>query len=335
MLDLSTTSLADFVRNAEILWLKAKEAYSPVARNSGLVREVVIPQNTGNTREFSEIDLELYAKIKAEREQSQFAKVQQGYSKVGTLYRVSFAEAITYEMRTQGKYQEVQQRLMNLLPTATRRMDLDLQHRIGFSTATSYTNAEGNTVDISVGDTLALASTSHLVRGASTTFRNILANNPQVSRGAMEAMEKMRIENTINQFGQKVTVADDILWSTDDPNTINTVRELLQSTASLTSGANNGVTNVYQAKYKHVILPLVATDKDGSVDSTKAKYWGLASSMRSSFYLGVHEEPHVVTPEVGDGINSLTDDWNFSARGGWMIVIPAASWFSISKGDGS
>lgn len=334
-MDLSTINIGDFVRNAEILWLKGADAFMPVVRRSGLVREVTIPQNSGNTREFSEIDLELYARVKGERDQSKYGKIQQGYSKTGTLYRVSLSESITYEMRTQGKYLEVQQRLLNLLPTAMRRMELDLSHRIAFATSTSYTDQDGRTVDVTIGDTLALASTSHTVRGSATTFRNRLANSPQISRGSMEAMEKMRVENSINQFGQKVAVNDDILWTTDDPNTVNTARELLQSTASVASGANDGVTNVYRAKYKHVILPLVATDKDGNVDSTKAKYWGLASSMRSAFFLGVHEEPHVVPPTVGDGQSVLTDDWVFGTRAGYMIVVPAAGWFSISLGDGT
>lgn len=331
--DLSTINLTNFVRNAQIVWLKGKDEFMPVMRRSGLVREVSIPNNTGNTREFSEIDLELYAKYKGEREEARYARVQQGYSKVGTLYRVGHAEAITYEMRTQGKYLDVQQRLKNLLPTVMNRMELDLQHRITFATATSYADQDGRTIDTTVGDTLALASTAHTVRGSSTTFRNRLANNPQASRGAVEAMEKMRVENHINQFGQKVPVSDDIIWSTEDPNTVNTIRELLRATSTVESGVNDGVPNVYRMKYRHVALPLVATDKDGNVDSTKAKYWGLASSRNTAFYLGVHEEPHVIPPTEGDGKNVLTDDWVFNARGGWMIVIPAAAWFSISTGD--
>lgn len=334
-MDLSTVSIADFVRNAEILWLKGADSFMPVARRSGIVKEVVVPQNTGNTREFSEIDLELYARFKGERDEKKYGKIQQGYSKIGTLYRFALAETITYEMRTQGKYLEVQQRLLNLLPTVMRKMELDIQHRITFATATSYTDQDGRTVDTTVGDALALASTAHLVRGSATTFRNRLANSPQLSRGAMEAMEKMRVENSINQFAQKVPVNDDILFTTDDPNTVNTARELLQSTASVSSGLNDGVKNVYQAKYKHVILPLVATDKDGNVDTTKSKYWGLVSSTRSAFYLGVHEEPHVTPPSTGDGMNVLTDDWIFSASGGWMIVVPAAQFFGISIGDGT
>jgi hypothetical protein len=335
-MDLSTISLPDFTRNAKILWLKGADEFPMVMRRSGIVREIAIPNNSGDTREFSEIDLEQYARIKPEREQAQFARAQQGYSKVGTLYRVAFAEAITHEMRTRGKNPEVIAKLTNLLPTAMNRMELDLQHRLTFGTATSYLDMDGRTVDLTVGDGFQLFYTAHLVRGAATTFRTRLGNNPQVSQGALEAMEKMRIENHINQFGQKVPVMDDILWTTDDPNSINTVRKLLQSTASIDSGENSAVKNVYQGKYKHVILSRVATDKDGNVDSSKAKYWGLASSRESSFYLGVHEEPHVIAPKVGGNADdSLTDDWYFNVRGGWMIVIPSANWGGFSSGDGA
>lgn len=333
--NLSTISLTDFVRNAQILWLKGGDQFPMVMRHSGIVKEVSIPQNSGNTREFSEVDLEQYARVKAESEQASYARIQQGYSKTGTLYRIAFAEAITYEMRTQGKYPEVIAKLTNLLPTAQNRMELDLSHRITFATATNYTDMDGRTIDTTVGDTLALASTAHTVRGSSTTFRNKLANSPQASRGALEAMEKMRVENTINQFGQKLPTSDDILWTTDDPNTVNTAKELLLSTASVDAGLNSGVKNVYQAKYKHAILPRVATDKDGNVDATKAKYWGLVSSRTSTFYLGVHEEPHVIPPSANGSMDALTDDWLFNVRAGYMIVIPSASWFSISLGDGT
>ena len=333
---LAISSLTDFVRNAMIMWLKAAEQFPTVMRSSGLVQEVVIPQNSGNVREFSEVDLEQYARVKGEREQALYAKVQQGYSKVGTLYRIAFAEPITFEMRSQGKYPEIVSRITNLLPTALNRLELDLTHRLAFSTVTSYTDMDGRTVDTTVGDTFQLAYTAHTVRSSATTFRNRLANNPQVSRGAMEAMEKMRVENHINQFGQKIPVRDDIIWSTDDPNTVNTIRELLRATSSIDTGVNTGVPNVYQGKYKHVFLPRVATDAFGNVDSTKAKYWGLASSIESSLYLGVHEEPHVIPPSpAGDSQDTMTDDWTFHVRGGWMIVVVNAIWFSLSTGDGT
>lgn len=335
-MELNINSLPDFVRNAEILWLKGKDSVPQVMRSSGIVKEMAIAQLSGNTREFTEIDLDEYATRKGESNQASRARVQQGYSKVGTLYRIAKDIGISYEMRTQGKYFEIKEKLTRLGKLAANRIDLDLSHRIGFGTATSYTDQDGVVIDTTVGDTKALYATDHTLRGSSTTFRNLLANNPQLSRGALEAMEKMRVENSYNQFGQKMSMGDDILWTTDDPNTCNTAKELLRSTSNPTQN-NSGVVNAYQNKYKHVMLPRVATDKDGAPDSTKAKYWGVAASEYSTLYLGMHEEPHMKAPPAA-GSNAeefSTDDWNFGTRAGYMVVTVSASWTGLSKGDAS
>lgn len=333
-MELNINALPDFVRNAEILWLKGKESVPQVMRTSGLVKEIPIPQLTGNTREFTEIDLEEYASRKGESNQASRAKVQQGYSKTGTLYRIAKDIGISYEMRSQGKYFEIKEKLTRLGKLAPNRIDLDLAHRFTFGTATSYTDQDGVVIDTTVGDTKALFTTDHTLRGSSTTFRNRLANNPQLSRGALEAMEKMRVENSYNQHGQKMSMGDDILWTTDDPNTVNSAKELLRSSSNNTQN-NSGVVNVYQNKYKLVVLPRVATDKDGNPDTTKAKYWGVASSEYSTLYLGMHEEPHMKAPPMA-GSNAeefSTDDWNFGVRAGYMVVAVSASWGGFSSGD--
>lgn len=335
-MELNTATLSDFVKLADVLWTRGLNSVEQVARNSGLFVELPMGMNTGDSREFSEIDLEEYANRKKEGDQAQRAKVQQGYTKTGHLYRIAKDIGITYEMRTRNKYIEVVRRLTNLGSMAGKRMDLDLTHRITFGTATSYTDMDGETVDVSVGDGLALFATAHTVRGSAVTFRNRLAGNPAVSKSALESMEKMRKENTINQFGQKMSIPDDLIFTSDDPNTVHTVMEILRSTASTADNKNNGVINVYQGRYRHVILPRLATDSEGNVDSAKATYWGVASSSMSTAYLGVHEEPRLKTPAVGNnGEEFSTDDWNFGARAGYMIVVVSANWIGFSSGDGS
>lgn len=334
-MELNTATLSDFVRNATILFLKGRDSVPAVMRSSGLFKVQTIPEHSGNTREFTEIELEEYASRKGQSDQASRAKVQQGYSKIATAFRIAKDIGISYEMRTQNKYPEVVSMLTNLGQLATKRMDLDMAHRITFAASTSYTDKDGVTVDTTVGDTKALAATDHTLRASSTTYRNILANNPQLSRGSLEGMEKLCVENTFNHFGEKKVMDFDILWTTDDPNTVNTARELLKSTAAV-SAPNAGVENVYKGKYKHVILPRVATDANGAVDSTKAKYWGLASSMNSSAYLGVLEEPRLKTPAAGNnGEEFSTDDWNFGVRAGYFVTVVGANWFKMSKGDGT
>lgn len=330
-MELNIATISDFVRNAEILFMKGLDSVMMAARNSGMFRVDAIPDHQGNTKEYSEIDLEEYADDKPEGDQAARARVQQGYNKIGTLYRVSKDIGITYEMRHYNKYIDVITRLMNLGKLAANRMELDLSHRITFATNTSYTNRNGATIDVTTGDGLALASTAHTVKGSSSTFRTRLANNPVFSKGGIEGMEQMIIENSINQFGEKITIPYDILWSTDDANTCNTIAEYLKSTAA-PSQNNDGVINVYAGKYKHVWLPRVATTSLGAVDSTKAKYWGLASSQNSQAFLGVNEEPHM-KEMVGNEKDFSTEDWNTGAAAGYFIVIPGARWFGFSSGD--
>jgi len=334
-MELNTATLADFVKLADVIWAKGVESVQQIMRTSGLVKEVPIAANSGNTREFSEMDLEEYAKVKDQGDQAQRAKVQQGYSKAMTQYRVALDIGITYEMRTQNKYPEVVAKLMNLGRTPYNRMDLDLSHRIGFGASTTYTNMDGETITITTGDTKALFYTLHTLKGSSTTYRNLLANNPKLSKGALEAIERLITENTYNQFGEKMVMPFDILFTTDDPNVVNTAREYLQSTADV-EGAHSGVKNVYAAKYKHVILPRIATTATGAVDTDKRYYWGIASSLYSTLMLGIWEEPHLKTPaNLNAGEDFATDDWNFGVRGGYGICALNGMWAKLSKGDGS
>lgn len=333
-MELNTLSLSDFTKLADVIWGKAYMSVPQVMRNSGLVKEYPISQNSGNTREFSEIDTEEYAKTKGEGNQAERARVQQGYSKVMTMKRVGMDIGITYEMKTQNKYPEVVARLEGSATQVAKRMDLDLSHRITFAASTSYTDMDGATVDTTLGDTLALASTAHTLRGSSSTYRNILANNPKLSKGALEGIERLVTEETLNQFGEKMVMEFNILWTTDEPNTVNTAKEYLQSTADIT-GSNAGVTNVYASKYKHVILPRVATTAAGAIDTTKRYYWGIASSAASNFYLGIWEEPRMKASTPGGNAEEFsTDDQLFGSRGGYGIVIVSGAWFKISKGTG-
>jgi len=334
-MELNTATLSDFVKLANVLWDKGLMSVDPVMKNSGLFKEVPIPANSGNTREFSEIDGQEYAKLKDEGDQAQRAAVQQGYSNTMTKKRIALDIGITYEMRSENKYPNVVARLTGLSRQVMNRMDLDMAHRITFATATTYVDMDGETVAIDVGDDLQLAYTAHTLRGSATTFRNRLAGNARLSKGALEAMERLCVEETYNQFGEKMVMPFDVLWTTDDPNTINTAREYLQSSADV-EGAHSGIVNIYKSKYRHVVLPRVPTTAAGARDTDKRYYWGLASSQYSTAYLGIWEAPRLKTPaNLNAGEDFATDDWNFGARGGYGIVTVSAAWLKMSTGDGA
>lgn len=332
-MELNTISLAVFTRLAGVIFEKAMGMVDKVARNSGLFVVESIPENSGESRDYQEIDLELYADNKPQGNQAGRARVQLGYNKVVTVKRVAKDIGITYEMRRFNKYPEVVRRLTNLAQMPVNRLELDLQHRIGFGLSTTYTDKNGATVEVDVGDDLALFSTVHTLVGSSTTYRNRLAGNPQVSKGALEGMERLIAEETLNNFAEKIVVPFDILWTTDDPNTVNTALEYLNSVAA-PDFANSGVTNVYKTKYKHVKLGLVPTTAAGLVDATKRRYWGIASSMISDAHLGEWEAPHLKTPsDLNAGEEFSTDDWNFGVRAGYGIGIVTGRWIKFSSGD--
>lgn len=332
-MELSTVEFADFLALADRLWRKGANSVVNSMRDSGFVQTIDIPQNSGDSRIFTEIDTNEYLSSKDENEQAGRAKIQQGYTKVMTFKRFAENVSISYEMRTRNKYPEVVRNLTSAGSKCMKTLDLDLSHRLTFGTATSYTNRDGDTIDLTCGDALQLFYTAHTLKGSSTTWRNRLAGNPKVSKGALEAMERMIIENTYSQLGEKKTLNFDIIWTTEDPNTVNTVREYLQSTAAV-DGANAGIKNVYLGKYTHVILPRVATDANGNPDTTKRYYWGLASSEQKPIILGIIEQPHMMTPSEGNnGVDIQTDAWEFAVRCGYGICTPSALGITFSSGD--
>ena len=332
-MELNTVSLAVFTRLAGVIFAEAVDMVDKTVRGSGLFRVESIPANTGETRDWTEIDLELYADDKPQGDQAGRARVQLGYNKLVTVRRVAKDIGIDYEMRRYNKYPDVVNRLTNLAQMPDNRIELDLQHRIGFGTATAYTNKNGASIDLTTGDSLALFSTVHTLRGTATTYRNRLAGNPALSKGALEGMERLVTEETLNNFGEKVSAPFDILYTTDDPVTVNTALEYLNSVAA-PDFANSGVTNVYKAKYKHVKLASVPTTAAGLPDNTKRRYWGIASSKISDAHLGVWDAPTLKTPSaLNAGEEFSTDAWNFGVRAGYGIGIVTGRWIKFSSGD--
>jgi hypothetical protein len=336
MAQMTTSAYQDLVNLLEITMIKTDFSLESVARNSGMFIQKSKPDNTGKYIRFEEFEGEQYASIKPEGESASIYKTQIGYAIDAEIVRLAKNVEYTYEAQHQDKYDTIAFSTESALKSLVSRFDLDLQHRVSFASATSYTNKDGQTVNIAVGDGLALASTAHTVRGSATTFRNVLANNPQASRGSLEAMEKMWVENTINQFGEKVGKPANAIWSTDDPNTVNTIRELMQATAEV-SAPNAGVPNVYRAKYKHVVLPRVATTAAGLADSTKAKYWGLCATGIDGWqaFYAVNEEPHVMALDQSNHYDVRTDIYSFPVRMGYAIAVLSGRFFTISYGDGT
>ncbi len=335
MANFNTASFPEFTDLVMRKFQQEKDSLKIELRNSGIFKPMDIPDGTGDTRRLGEIDSEEYAKNKAEGDDAAVTTPQYGYEKDLVLTRRALDITITWEMRKHNKEQAIMSRLRSLGRTVDNRMELDMAHRFTFCTSTTYTDQDGIVMDISMGDTLALASTAHTLTGSATTYRNILANNPQFSQGALEALELMVVENSYNLFGTKMASDMDVIFSSDDPTTKRAIKQLLGSSADI-SAQNAGVTNTFMANYRHVVISRLATNATGGVDSTKKKMFGLISSASFAAYLAVTEESHTNSPQAGSNAEDIsTDDWRYSSRGEYGICIVSGRGFAVSLGDGS
>lgn len=327
---INSTTFVDFVKNALVMW---REGYERVPMKAKQLYDV--SSNQMLTSEHSSLDGFTFAKRKGEGDDYQQENPTQNYSKIMTKYRVGLKATITWEMRTYDKYREIARVLRGLGEASAQRMDLDLTHRFTFGTATSYVDQDGVTVPTTVGDGLALFSASHTVRGSSTTYRNLVANNPVFSKGGLEAGETLFAVQMIDSAGNKVVVKPEAIVTTDDPNTNNTVAEYLRSTAA-PDASHSGVTNTYRSKYNHIVLPYLATTSTGARDSSKEKYWMLASISHTDAILEISENPHMVAPSSGKNSEDFdNDDWMFKASSAYGIEITDPKWIVLSQGNGA
>jgi len=148
----------------------------------------------------------------------------------------------------------------------------------------------------------------------------------------LENAEKLFVEETYDNLGVKMYMVPDTIITTDDPNTINQVRELFQATANVDT-ANAGTFNVYKSKYTHVVVPRIATTAAGAPDTNKRKYRFLAASRNSSFYFTILNEPYTKAPADGNnGEEFSSENWNYLTAASYGIAIVSPEWIKCSTG---
>ena len=332
---INTNSLPQFTDLVKRSFLDGLKSLDQSMRNSGIVLEETMAQNTGLYKRYAErLTRNEYASFRAEGDAASQALIQYGYEKDLGVTTVALAVSITELMRVGGKDQDILDMVTDLTTVVPNSMDLDLSHRISFFTATTYVDRDGRTIDITVGDGLALGSASHTLTGSATTYSTLITGNPQFSKGSLETAEKSFVEGTYNNLWEKMTIKADTILTTDDPNTINQVRELMNATADV-STSNSATFNVYKNKYRHVVAPRIATTATGAVDSTKAKYWGLVASKASDFHLTILQSPTLSTPmDWNNGEDIATGNWNYVVRAIYGICIVTPRAFRLSTGLG-
>lgn len=287
----------------------------PVAQQ--LFIKETVGEAEGELKLLQEYDVTTYAKAKAQGQDAKRASFGIGYFITVRMKRIGIESEITWEMRRLNKKQEVMAVMQGLPHFCPQRVELDLTHIFTFATSTSYVDMDGNTVDLTVGDGLALASAVHTLRFSTATYSNRITGDPLFSKGALEAAELLTTTDIVNNFGEKRVMDFNTIVTGNNPTVVNAVKQFLKSTSDNTQ-ANAGVINVNQDKYRHLILPQLATTATGANDATKKNWWSLVAAgagLRGWQAYYVEWEGHNMTPSTsGNGTDVHKDVWYFNTR---------------------
>ena len=270
----------------------------------------------GSSKRYKEIDTETFADVKPEGVNSTKAKTGIGYEVDMTARTFSKECDVTLEMRNDNRYQQVGTMLRKLNEFCPNRQDLDLTHRLTFATSTSYVDMNGNTVDTTMGDNLALLNSAHLLSFSSTTYNNIVTGNPAFSQGSYESAKLIAATQVLTNFGERRTMNYNTIATGQDPATIRTVKQLLNSMADI-DAAQSGVVNVYKDGTKHVVLPYLDSTASGAYDSTKRRWWFYMATGQGTdgwqAYVGNWITPQLRTPSAGNNGEDIHNlNWTFS-----------------------
>lgn len=323
---LNEVTLSEFTDLVRRNWVATKEN---IQRNAEqLYIKSYIGAGNGNTKIWNEVDIETYADYKGEGANSTKAKVGVGYNVTMTARTFSKEIDITLEMRHDNRYAEVATYITNLSEFCENKADLDMTHRLTFAGSTSYTDRNGETVDTTVGDGYQLVYTAHTLAFSSTTYSNEVSGDPAFSQGSYEAAKLLAATQIYSNFGEKRMMNFNTIITGDDPSTVRSVRQLLESTADV-DAAQAGVKNVYAGTMKHVILPNLATTAAGAYNSAKRRYWFIAATGQGmngwQAHYGVWINPTLVTPTAGSNGEDIHNyNWTYSSycRYGIATVSP-------------
>ena len=323
---LSALTFSEFTDLVRKNWVYTREHIARNARQ--LYIEDMVGAGNGSTKRYDEVDVETYADVKVEGADSKKAKVGVGYNVTMTARTFSKEIDITLEMRNDNRDAEVGTYLRNLSEFCDNRQDLDLTHRFTFADATSYTDKNGATVTTTVGDALALLSAAHTLAFSSTTYNNIVTGAPAFSESALESALLIAATQVYSNFAEKRNMNFNTIVSGDDPSTVRTIRQVLESTADV-DAVQEGVKNVYMGRFRHVILPNLATTAAGAYNSAKRRWWFLVAAGQGvngwQGYFGSWISPTLLTPNDSNaGMDIHNFNWTYSAycRYGVATVSP-------------
>lgn len=284
-----------------------------------------IANGNGNSKRFDEVDVGTFARRKREAEAAKKASVGVGYNVTMYKKRIATEIDITQEMRDENRSSEAGTLITSLGHFCPQRIELDGTHLLTFCNATSMVDMDGETVDLAVGDGLSLVNAAHTLKFSATTYSNRVSGDAEFSAAGLELAELLATTNILSNFGEKRVMKFNAIITGEDPSVTNKVARELKSTAATDAASgNSGVYNVNAAKYRHIVLPYLATNAMGEYDSAKRKWWFLAAIGQGTngwqAYFGEWEKPHMKNAAMDESSANhdySRDTWTFGVRAGY------------------
>ncbi len=287
----------------------------------------------GELKLLQEYDTTTYAKAKAQGADAKKASFGIGYYITIKAKRIGIESEITWEMRRYNKKSEVTAAITSLPYFCPQRVELDLTHRLTFCSSTSYTDLDGNIIDLTVGDGLALASAVHTLKFSTLTYSNRVSGDPLFSKGGLELAELLTTTDVLSNFGEKRVLDYNTIVTGNNPTVCNAVKRFLTSVSDDAQN-NAGVVNVNKDKYRHVILPQLATTATGAIDSTKKNWWFLVATgngLRAwQAWFVEWEAQNLIPATSGNGTDVHKDIWYYNVRQSYNIGIVSGRGFIAS-----
>ena len=326
---LTTPAVQDLIRKSFIQGVK---------KDAGSIRKVFHPENQDWSTKFKriqEFDRERLAEQKLEGQASAQRGIAEGYYKQMERKTISITRKTAGEEFMALKAHKLAENVTAVAEDIVDKIELDMRNFIGMGMNSSYTDNGGFTVDLTVGDGLALFNTTHTLKNSSTTYSNILSGAPSFSEESMEEAEDYFAYNVMDNYGKRLTVKPNTIITADKATMKNRVARLMKSISSEsiegTSNANSGVINPWRDKYQHLVTEF-DVDAQDITNSAKSFFWFLASlggSPRKSLqaYYVKWLSPMVAPPEHNQ------DKWilSYTARSAYALGAVSGKGILISQ----
>jgi len=121
-MELNSISQSDFVKLASVIWVRGLNSVANHMKDSGLVKVRDIPEHTGNTREFSEVDTNEYLTFKGQGDQAARGKIQQGLKNSIALVKSSLINGETLIAKAKTTLSKLVRQTKNSLMIQLQRL---------------------------------------------------------------------------------------------------------------------------------------------------------------------------------------------------------------------